>query len=929
MATSSVAPNTSFGTDAVGPLKGKTIKPIQAKGHLVNDTFLDAPAVMAKDIMYDVKSLRCGLKGDSNDHQLGKINDLGMKAGGLAVAAYLFTKRPTPSTKWMEVVGFGTFFASMALWPKIALQAPARLIHGFNIQQKYVDANGRKKDFYQDPQFIPWDLYTDKQINKIGNRLNVPKNIPNRREFIQDKMKKIALQNNTMWMLTAGFATPVMAALLCNLTEKIVLKKQNEWNRAKVDKMVEGLDQPNGTNEFVEKQKQEFKADKQAFEKIYESNKGKPLDETIIREISKTISPNMGSISREHLAKDLEKILLSSDGLINDKTLDTIINNINENIDNSFSEGTIADIYKEGLKKGVLTKEELIAFFSQDMTKNEHLSHKFPERKVIGKDVFTGAQMRAIAEELKDLTREKALNGGVLKKETIEGSSVREEIYKGVEEVAAKAAALKSGDLEKNIIKQRENFSAMCRDRLASCTLSEIDGIFKASPARMFTEAEKTALHSIEELLHPFGAKTAVHQSWSRAIVGDAPEMIFGNAWKEMTSKTIENFKFTKKELELLKHGGDIAKGVVRAKLEAITSSDEAYKTFMDSNAKAYKSFVEKVKIDELIEKNQKILDATYNKGFIEKLRATGLNNLADHLTAESLGGIGSDKRLAETYLKERLEGVNTFLRMFQDVDVFRRISTGNLGDVITTTPYSELDKDGNFIHWKNSEVEWGTKPALLEVQEELVESIVQMTFWTPSDHATKGCTPFRNNHPANETGTLIIDKGRVVGAKRADGTIRDAKFAPGKIVKGVDIPNDYTFYQKGMKASYRASMHPDTVAILKKHGILDLVQKYRENVYVKEGGADYFAKLNHIVVDLTDEAKIVGKEATDAEKYNTVASAIHEVVSKAANQLNNSKKWLKMFAGFGIGLVAVTVAAQFFFGRMTNPKKVQEGQKK
>ena len=102
----------------------------------------------------------------------------------------------------MEFIGLASFFGAMDLWPKLALQLPAYLIHGFNIRQKYEDSYGRKKLFYQDHQFIPWDLYSDKEINKIGDRLGIPKDIPNRREFIQEKMRKIALQNNTMWMLT-------------------------------------------------------------------------------------------------------------------------------------------------------------------------------------------------------------------------------------------------------------------------------------------------------------------------------------------------------------------------------------------------------------------------------------------------------------------------------------------------------------------------------------------------------------------------------------------------------------------------------------------------------------------------------------------------------------------------------------------------------
>src|SRR5574344_480939 len=168
------------------------IKPLQGKGHLVKSNIFDTPGIMIKDLAYDVKSLKHGLKGDANDHQLGKLNDVGMKLGGLAVAGYLFSKRQTPATKLMEFVGLGSFFGTMALWPKVALQLPAKLIHGFNIQQQYVDAQGRKKPFFQDPQFTPWDLMSNEEVNKIGDRLHVDKNAENRRALIQEKMKKIA-----------------------------------------------------------------------------------------------------------------------------------------------------------------------------------------------------------------------------------------------------------------------------------------------------------------------------------------------------------------------------------------------------------------------------------------------------------------------------------------------------------------------------------------------------------------------------------------------------------------------------------------------------------------------------------------------------------------------------------------------------------------
>ena len=198
------------------------IRPLPPKGHIVKSNILSAPLNFVQDIKTDMISLKSAAKGDANDYQLGRLNDLGMKLGGLAIASYLFTMKKAPIPKAMEFVGLASFFTSMALWPKIALDIPARLIHGFSPFMRYQDSQGREKRFFTDNQFIPYDMLSDKDITRIGNRLNIPKNLVNRREAVEEKMRQIALQNNTMWMLTAGFATPIMSSLICNVAEPYV-----------------------------------------------------------------------------------------------------------------------------------------------------------------------------------------------------------------------------------------------------------------------------------------------------------------------------------------------------------------------------------------------------------------------------------------------------------------------------------------------------------------------------------------------------------------------------------------------------------------------------------------------------------------------------------------------------------------------------------
>lgn len=297
------------------------IKPLPSKGRLLNGNIFNAPAIMVKDAVYDVKAFKHAMQGNANDHELGKLNDVGLKLGGLAIAGYLFTKKQTPVTKGMEFVGLGSFLASMAIWPKLAIQLPAYLIHGVNVQKQYEDSFGRKKSFYQDPQFIPWDLYSDKEIDKMGNRLRVPKDIPNRRDAIQEKVKKIAIQNNTLWMLTAGFATPVMSALICNQTEPYLAKWLNNRKNKKADLILTNLDEHskkydthNATNNI---------------ENQIKLHAGKPITEEVINSVADAFD-GMDSVTAESFKADLRELMTSNTHTISKDSTKAISKNLKD-----------------------------------------------------------------------------------------------------------------------------------------------------------------------------------------------------------------------------------------------------------------------------------------------------------------------------------------------------------------------------------------------------------------------------------------------------------------------------------------------------------------------------------------------------------------------------------------------------------------------
>ena len=213
--------------DAKTPIKTTNlVHPLPAEGHLVHDTLLSVPKFWLKDIAYDIKAVKNGLNGKANDHQTGRLNDVGLKLAGIGIATYLASRTTDPRARMMEYVGLGAFLASMSLYPLVAINAPSRMVQGFDIGKEYIDDQGRKKSVYQDGNYIPMDMYRGEYVGEdldiMGDRMGIPRDIKNRNDLIKEQARKIAIQNNTLWMLGAGVATPVMTALICCGLEKIL-----------------------------------------------------------------------------------------------------------------------------------------------------------------------------------------------------------------------------------------------------------------------------------------------------------------------------------------------------------------------------------------------------------------------------------------------------------------------------------------------------------------------------------------------------------------------------------------------------------------------------------------------------------------------------------------------------------------------------------
>ncbi len=767
------------------------IKPQGAKGKLVSSSIF--PNV--KDTKYNFNALKHGLTGKANDHELGKLNDVGMKVGALALAGYLATQKATPKTKLMEFVGLATFFGAMKLWPKLAIGAPAKAIHGFDPTQEYEDSFGRKKPFFQDAQYQPWDVYSNEQLQKIGDKMGVDKNAQDRNDLTKSNMTKIATKNNTLWMITAGIASAVFSALACNKAEKVIDPALDKVNNEKADKLLQNFD--------TEAQKRMTSASKDMqkdLDKIFEENKGKTVDNKLIEKISGRLAKGLDPVTEEGVKEDMQNILMNGKSLVNEGLAEKISNGSKKVLAQKFSEEQVAKI--------VPSKEEIVKHFN--------------DNQMMGKEVNEDEAMN-VRSSVSQLFLSKAKEQGM-------STEKLKTIKKGVALVADKA--------------------------------------LKANSASVLDENAMKKVSEIGKAMSELQAKDSVLDDYAQAKVADKPETVIANYWNKTSTSIVKSLGIDFKEMEKVRNNRQLVQGLVRNKMEEVTSDDAKYQKAIGEMANNIAELDKKIKPEDT-RKYVDLVGKTYDDA-AGNLYNQGMEATANKLTALSVGGKGSLKRVKQVYFEERVAGVkNSFSRMINTMDVYRRISKG------------EVPKDGS----------------AREVKEAMLELVKQTTLQGhSSDHSIKF---YFNRSQDNSTN---VDRSDV---EIKDGKVVNKYFKEGK---GVDVPEDYGFYQKAMNFMYNSPMDKDTVEAIKKAGIEKDVNKYNSEVYNKIGSADYFTKPNH---------KTTGDQGASSEyKFLLLGVAPDEMMTKTVQQSYNSQKWGKTFGTVGAVLTGLTVAAQFLFGK-------------
>ena len=323
--------------EATGTIKtDNNVKPLPAQGHLVHDSIVTVPKYFLKDAAYDIKAIKDGFQGNANDHQLGRLNDVGLKLGGIGIATTLAARTKNPMLRIMEYAGLGAFLASMSLYPKVAINAPSRIVQGFDIGKEYIDDQGRKKTVLQDPNYVPFDMYQGEypgeDLDIIGDRMGLPRGIKNRNDLIKEQMRKIAIQNNTLWMMTAGVATPVITALMCCGLEKMISPALESARNVKYNSQIKNA-LAKTTNMSDDVNSISANSLSKEVKKIVENYKGKELPEAEFNNLVRMFTIEMDANASEGVKEDLTKLFRNGNSYsLQDNTSDKIISSIKKNI---------------------------------------------------------------------------------------------------------------------------------------------------------------------------------------------------------------------------------------------------------------------------------------------------------------------------------------------------------------------------------------------------------------------------------------------------------------------------------------------------------------------------------------------------------------------------------------------------------------------
>ncbi len=431
-------------------------------------------------------------------------------------------------------------------------------------------------------------------------------------------MRKIALQNNTLWMLTAGFATPVMSALICNGLEGPVKKYLAHRTDKKADALM--------TNFAQEIKKYDFSKNTRKLEKILADNAGKPITPEILEAIRVNITDGLDHMVAVGIEKDLHRMFPVSERY----------NFSGENITG------IQDALKKTLSESGLSEEQLAK-------------------------IIPGKERISVALEQKGL-----LNGNF--KEFSEHSKVIQNILADniqlfITENPSAPEAKKLNFLMKKLVHSQEHGAD-----------SVLSGTFKSTSSSVLTKETASLLQNISNELNDLKARTVVLHKFAFMKAAQAPETGLADSWGEITETIMKSLNFTPEEIQKARLDREFAGSVLRNKLEAITLNQDTYGKFLEDVEKVLSSLQGRIETLDMTQDSSKnkykaAVITTFDDS-AANLRKFGLTSTSEALVGFPQTAHTSTKELYFNFLTNRVKGVTSSIYRFIDLaDVYYKVA--------------------------------------------------------------------------------------------------------------------------------------------------------------------------------------------------------------------------------------------------------------
>lgn len=849
------------------------VKPLPGQGHLVHDNILTGSKYFFKDFAYDIKSLKNGIKGTANDHQLGRLNDVGLELGGIGIATYLASKTTNPKARIMEYAGLAAFLTAMNLYPKIAINKPAELFHGYDIDKWYIDDQGRKKSVTQDSNYVPYDLYRGEakgeDLDEIGDKMGIPRDIKNRHNIIKEQMRKISIQSNTLWMLTAGLATPVMTALACYGLENYVISPQlekarnNKYNKLITETLKKTDTMPLEISEIADN---DLSA---KVSKILREYKGKELPKEGLEYIIEILAENLDNNITEGIKEDLAK------------TIDNVIS----------LNGEVADKMTTSAKKLIRAsqKEKLEPLLIPSRQELEEIIQKvLPNTDFVDGSTTKIENIIEIKKELRTFidSRIKTADSQIPKKylENLRNKII-DDMAKTLESAQSKAITDSSFDSIINFAKILGEFKENQR-LLDKCHSFKFEFAPETTLALSYSKFEKTLVKELGISINEM-KKMRESEEYTVEILNKKITELCLDEGKY--KKAFKNLSKVISEMEVNLNGAEEEGSHILNMINAIENNyNNTAKRLSKING--FETTISRLVSEDVstlglsVTSRQELFDLL--DGIVENKYKMGIGGDQAAYARDHAKGLGSSKYAEITRTIERYQGVkNSFNRILHTFEVFKR----------TMDPAEFL---------KTLDGLSGTHEPLSITDAAYIQKLIK-----------KGRETLLTATSADHNLKLDLVNNPIFYRD-----LMNTMWAP------VSAPADEFWSTKAK--GYVTDIAKETLEehnTIAKGSVLDRFQTYitRFRNIVANSPID-FTKPFHGTNPYIRNS-YTANEKTNMAFFNLVGQTPVDFIQGASKRQYGTKKWFRLIAGVTTAVFGVTILAQAGFGRIRNPHNIQK----